>query len=456
MSFSKKLQEAAITSSQPSLMTLSLRNEEPVMAAYSPDNWTRVTDRYAWYDDFDDESVSTIDIQKNIALDGNQINLSQEELSQFIPFEMSRRYDNFDMALNTRIQFHYVNEDGDEDYVSAVNVKYNDDKLRFALLVPANMTVKAGKIKFEIIATGLNSKGENYKWISRTCDKINVIASLSGNGIIDPTTSDWYTQFVRDMDAKILDAQVHATNAQLYAKDAANSAASVDEKIATAGTLLKQEVLTQIGEDYYTKETVETRLTEVVTEELLKYYTKDEVDKLFDDFDISDQLVNITNRVATLETEFESFDGLAALSVQYDGVNTLSFYNGENLIDSFILNTNPSSEWVTAYDLKVDNKISEAINPLQNDLNLYKTQTDADLQSIHNNIDNLPSTLESDYYTKTKTDELLNLKANKSDLQSVETTANTNKSDIATIGTKVAELSDAVSNIDTSSFSLSL
>lgn len=422
---------ASVNSNDTGIAMASVVENDITALAYEPtpiaENWIKITDRYQWYDDFDDENISTIDERKNIKLDENQINLSQEELSQFIPFEMNRRYDNFDIALNTRIQFHYVSSNGYEDYISAINVKYNDEKIRFALLVPYNMTATAGKIDFEIIATGTNSKGENYKWISRACNKLTVIKSLSGNGIIDPTTADWYTQFIRDMDAKLL-------KAEQYAQDAKASADSIDEET--------------IANNVYNK--VETTL--------LNYYTKSEVDKLFEDFDISDQLVDITDRVSDLENEFESFDGLANLDIRYNNsTQTLSFYNGDVLIKDIVLDMTPSVNWVTAYDARVDSKISTALTPIQEDLNTYKDKTDADLLSIHENIDNLPTTLETNYYTIERTDELLNEKADKTTLNnlstkvsSIESSVESNKTGITTIGTKVGELETAIGNIDKS------
>jgi len=120
-----------------------------------------------------------------------------------------------------------------------------------------------------------------------------------------------------------------------------------------------------------------------------------------------------------------------------------------------VLNSDPTAEWVTVYDAKVDGKIATAIEPIQKDLNEYKTQTDADLQSIHDNIDNLPSTLESDYYNKASIDGLLANKANTTALNdlstkvtTVETTANTNKDNISTIGNKVAELEETLGGMN--------
>ena len=407
--------------------------------ALADESWTRITDRYIWYDEFDDSRISIVDEMKNITLDSHQINLSQEELSQYILFEMPRRYDNFDLALNTRIQFHYVNGSGFEDYATAVNVHYSLDKIRFALLVPYNMTYLAGNVDMEIIATGTNSKGENYKWISRHTS-FNVEKSLIGNGIINPTESDWYTQFVRDMDAKLLEAQSAKDEALAAAARVDDIAADVDYKISNVESI------------------VETNVLATVEEKLLNHYTKEEVDTLFDGFDISDQLVEIENDIVEINNKIDNFDGLANLKIEYDASTyTLSFYNGENLIESVVLNSNPSSEWVTAYDAKVDTKISESLSPIKEDLDSYKETTNSDLHSIHENIDNLPTTLKEDYYDKEATDELLSGKADVSALTALsnaigqlESIANTNKADISTINTAITDINEALSKIDTS------
>ena len=201
----------------------------------SSDEWVKLTDRYEWYDDFEDKVVSYVDNYKNIIIDRSQTNISREELSQFIQFEMPRKYDNFDL-INTTIQFHYINPVGDEDYITAVNVRYNDNKIRFCLLVPYAMTMISGKIKFEIQATGKNSKGENYKWISRACENLNVIASLSGNGIVEITDPDWYGDFVRIMDEKVMTTNTYANEAKQSATESESSAQKSEQSANEAST----------------------------------------------------------------------------------------------------------------------------------------------------------------------------------------------------------------------------
>ena len=66
------------------------------------DGWTAVTDNdkdYRFYnDEYSDENYSTVDELKNINLDSKQINITQEQNSQYIPFLMPRYYDGFDLT----------------------------------------------------------------------------------------------------------------------------------------------------------------------------------------------------------------------------------------------------------------------------------------------------------------------------------------------------------------------
>ena len=65
---------------------------------------------YTWFADYSDDQWSYIDKNKDIQLDANQINITQESNSQVIPFEMPRYYDGIDL-LQMTIQIHYLNAD---------------------------------------------------------------------------------------------------------------------------------------------------------------------------------------------------------------------------------------------------------------------------------------------------------------------------------------------------------
>ena len=75
------------------VMTLASTDED--VAVHADDGYTYVGS----YDKYDhiDEKYSTIDNQKNIIMDSNQINITQEENSQYIPFRMPRYYDGVDI-----------------------------------------------------------------------------------------------------------------------------------------------------------------------------------------------------------------------------------------------------------------------------------------------------------------------------------------------------------------------
>lgn len=186
-------------------------------------NFTR-SGNYTWYDTFSDNDFSTVDTNKEITLSPTQVNITQENNSQVIPFEMPRYYDGVDL-MGMTIQIHYVNANNAENYAAPINVSYSDDKIRFYWMVSDYATVKDGVLKFEIMATGaitVPSSGEskNYLWRTKPNEKLNVLKSLTGTAMNDPTGDDWYTQFLSTMSQKVGEAQTAATLAAQSAKDA--------------------------------------------------------------------------------------------------------------------------------------------------------------------------------------------------------------------------------------------
>ena len=116
--------------SEPSIMTLE---EIPYdgLAYSGEESWTEDKTNYRWFNDFEDDNYSIIDDKKTIALNDKQFNITQEENSQFIPFEMSRKYDGYDLT-KANISIHYDRADGSHGSDQAVNVKYTSEKIRFA------------------------------------------------------------------------------------------------------------------------------------------------------------------------------------------------------------------------------------------------------------------------------------------------------------------------------------
>lgn len=370
--------------------TLEL-NDEDQIAVYD-DNGEETFERsgnYTWFADYSDDQWSYIDKNKDIQLDANQINITQESNSQVIPFEMPRYYDGIDL-LQMTIQIHYLNADREENYASPINVSYSNTKIRFYWLVANDATAKDGELQFEIMASGAvnvpnTSTTKSYLWRTRPNGRLNVLKSLTGKQMVDPSGNDWYTQFLATMSQKVGEAQVAASAAEKSAQDAKNAVASVDEKLA-------------------------------------QFYKKDEVDGF----------------VTMLRGEIAAVDGLANFNVQYDNdTRTLTFLNGAEEITKIKLNTDPSAEWVSMYNGIVDNKISTAVTPVQTELTEYKTANDAAVQELKDSVGDLPETLKSSYYNKEATDALLDKKADKTTVDVLSSDVSGLKNTVGGIQTSV-------------------
>lgn len=448
----KSLNESGSQSTNATTFSLSSTNTEetvaPVATAFLADDFTK-SDKYLWYDEYEDANISSVDNMKNVSVNQYQINLTQESNSQYIPFEMNRYYDGVDL-MNMNLFIHYVNAGGYEDLASAINVSYSSNKIRFAWLVSKNATSKNGSLKFEIHAIGVNSKGDEYIWKTRPNSELNVLQSLEGNGVIEPDSS-WITSFLTQVNEKVAEAQGYAQeakdsveNSKSYAEQASNAANTAQSTVETAKTELES--------------VVETSINEKISTALLSYYTKEEIDEIIANIDISDQLTAIETEIADTNTRIDNIDGLANFDVILgeDG-KTLTFYNGEDVIKSYTIDTTPSEEWVMNYNTSVATKINDATTPIQTSLDEYKETTNADLASIHSDIDGLPEALATDYYTKTATDELLNDKASNTDVLSINTTVSSmqasidaNSSKVMSLGATVADLQETINNVDTS------
>lgn len=108
---------------------------------------------YLWYDDYLDTEYSSIGLNKEIVLNPNQLNLTQESNSQVIPFEMPRYYDGVDL-MNMTLRIHFINANNVECFSFPINVCYNSKSIRFYWLIDNDATVKDGSLKFEVIAFG--------------------------------------------------------------------------------------------------------------------------------------------------------------------------------------------------------------------------------------------------------------------------------------------------------------
>lgn len=354
---------------------------------------------------YEDADFSYIDEKKTVTINPNQINLTQEDSSQYIPFEMFRYYDGIDlMHTSMRMSIYFVNEQGASGESDPINVEYSDTKIRFGFLVSKEATALKGKLKLEIHVKGNNPFGGNYLLKTRPNDEIVILESLHGNGkvIVD---EEWSTNVIED----VRDAanQAKAANAQ-----AQEALASIDDKIAdVSGTIagnVKNELETTTLKNYYTK-------TET--------YSKAEVDKKIEDIDISEELksyalkTELPTKVSELEndkgylTEHQSLDAYALK----DDLNGLA-----------------SEQFVKDEVAKVD--VSEQLKAYAKIENVY------DKDTVDDKLTNVKVDLTGyakETYVTGITDEL-------------QKDINTNKSNIQTANTAITIINETLDSIDKS------
>lgn len=370
--------------------------------------------RYLVYSKYKDDNISTIDESKSISVHSSQINITQEENSQYIPFRLNRYWDGMDL-MEMYLQIHYSNKKGEEDFANPINVKYSNDSILFGWLVNANVTAIEGDVTFEIIAEGSNEHGDNYKWKTKPNGKLNILKSLSGNGIIEPS-DDWHASFVRTMQVMINEAKGHAEQAKASADlvDVENIKNEVDKSVTD-------------------------KLTADLTTRLTNYYNKPEIDssvkELQDSISGINSLNNLTvsydsasGKLVLTDTAHENaelasvtINSLSNLAVRYEVVNgkgTLSFLNGETEITSVeIGNVNPSAEWTAALRSSVTEEIGTAVVEVDKKIGEVSTKVTFAEKSI------------ADISTS---------------VEIINTELNTAKSDIASISTKVTEAENTI------------
>ena len=312
---SKKQAEAAT----PTLMSLSSN-----ATTFASENWTKPINSslYTYYNnEYSDNKVSTVDENKNITLSDSQINLTQEKNSQYIPFQIPRYYDGFDLT-KTELSIYWVNEKGAGSTSIPVDVYYSDDKIRFAWLVDDDVTAIAGNIKFEIQARGTNSRGYNYVWKTKSNDGINVLQALEIKSFIEPDQT-WQDNFVSRLAANADRAEQAEAKAKNYADQAKQYADNLQDG-------LEQEVNDVIKENYYTKTEVDQKVANVKVD-LTGYATEDYVNEQIATIpapDLSGYALKeeIPTKVSELEndsgylTEHQSLDGFATEQYVNDAV----------------------------------------------------------------------------------------------------------------------------------------
>ena len=384
------------------------------------------TEKYAWFDGYIDNNISTIDENKGILVNKAQVNISQESNSQFIPFEMNRKYDGIDL-MDMALSIHFTTSDGQHFASKPVNVEYSENKIRFAWLVDTNATHIDGNIKFEIHADGaiLDNKANSYgyRWKSQSTDQFNILKSLCQDPNCEPVVvnDDWVQEIVENVAQSIADkigeAQVDLSN--YYTK------AEVDTKVANVTVDLTGYATEQYVQDSIATVDVPNNLSDLADDESHRLVTDAEKAtwNAKSDFsgsynDLTDKPTNVsefTNDAGYL-TEHQDLSGYA-LKTEIPSVEGLAT---ETYVDNAVAAVDVSEQ------LKDYAKISDVYT--KNDV-YTKSEVDEKVSNVEVDL--------SGYYTKSEVD-------------TKTAPIETNTSNISSLSTAVAGLQATVDSIDTS------
>lgn len=412
LSFEESKKQALKQATTPALMSLS-----PI-AVNSGEDWEQPENHsiYQYYNEYYDDDVSTVDSNKKITLSTNQINLTQENNSQYIPFEIPRYYDGFDLST-TALSIYWVNEVGVGGKSTPVDVYRNTDKIRFAWLVDENVTAKAGKIKFEIQASGKNSKNQNYLWKTKANDGINVIQALQIQTFIRPDDT-WQQDFI----SQISGERIKAENARDDAQRAYSNTKTIYESLQRG---IGDEVKNAMGDNYYTKDQVDDKLKNVSVD-LTGYATETYVDEKIASVDVSKQLEDYAKK-EYVDEKVASVDVSDQLT-EYAKKDELFSKDYNDLINKPIIPT----------------KVSE----FENDAGYLTEHQNLDAYATKDYVQEEISKVDVSEQLKdyAKQSDVTNLS---SKVNAVEQNVNANKDSITAIGTKVASIEDTIGKIDT-------
>lgn len=395
LSFEDSLKNNIVTvANDANLMkaTALTQSEDYEIVSYaSNENWQRHTG-YVYYSSFSDDNISTINDSKDINLNSKQFNITQEENSQYIPFEMPRYYDGFDL-VSTVISIHYQTKGGRHGASKPVNVVFNDEKIRFGWLVDAGATIDAGTLEFEIHAygtvTGNDGVSKSYTWKTKSNKNLNVLQSLCDcEDVINNIDDSWLQELVTDIATKVANeiknvavgeqvtaaenaaasAEQSAKNAQQYANDASTAATNA------VNTVLK---------DYATINYVDEAVAGVdVTEQLANYVTNENLTTNYYNKNDSDAKLNATLENYATKDDVSDAISSADLDSYYKKTETYS----RTEVDEKVANVKVDLSGY-ATETYVDNKTDVLSSSIA-------TNTD-NISSLSTTVGNLQNTVDS-------------------------------------------------------------
>lgn len=339
--------------------------------------------RYNTYDNYTDDNYVLIDDQKNIGTVTNQVNIVQENNSQYIPFKVKRYWDGIDLmneGLNLTV-YYVVPADGVSEAAAGqqtvVNCKYTKDTVTFGWLLDSKVTSRVGDVKFQIFATGTrstNNEGqynngpEAYTWSTMPNGRLTIYDSLSTNyEDAQPDNFDsWYSNFANQMTQ-----QVNQANASKVAAEAAVT--TINSKIAT----LDQEVDDKIN----------NAVKDITSlKNLSVSYDQEENVMEFWDRSVDEECTD-ESRIAKID----NLDGVKNLKIDYKQIvddedptvskYKLIFYDAledeDHIISEVELDYTPTGAWRAALISDVNGLIETAKTELQDNIDTLSDKVDA-------------------------------------------------------------------------------
>ena len=413
---------------------MTLEEMQPI-AAYSGEdgNWQE-HNSYKRFLVFSDDNLSVINDKKEIVLNEKQINITQETNSQYIPFEMPRYYDGFDL-VNATISIHFDTSDDVHGVSLPINVTYNDEKIRFGWLVDGNATRVAGKLKFEIhadgVVTDIDGNSLGYTWKTKFNESMNVLQSLCDSdchGRINVDDS-WVQELVEsvvenvaqqiagvEVAGQVQAAQTAANQAEAFASDAEQAAANA----ASAAETVVNSALAGYAKTEYVDEAI--RGVDV-SEQLTNYATVTYVDEAVKGVDVSEQL----NDYAKTEYVNEQISGISDnLSENYSTTVQIE-QNVAAALENYATNDDVTQA-INAADIsgKLENYYSkdETYNQTEIDTKIANVQVDL-------------TGYATEKFVTDKTDV-------------VSSAVDTNAQNISSLSEAVTELQETIASVDTS------
>lgn len=124
--------------------------------------------------------------------------VSGDTNSCLLTFEINRFQDGIDLS-DKKIRFNYRNSNG-KFYDHAVNVKYNDDVIRFSWLLPYSLTQPGGNVIASIEFYGFIEYDEEYSYKTKNF-KLSVEKSLGVDDGSDESYNNWTIRIENDVEA---------------------------------------------------------------------------------------------------------------------------------------------------------------------------------------------------------------------------------------------------------------